>query len=86
MSHVFTYLNVKNTYIFTGFRPFFTFMTFSAYFDVIYHVIGDDVSDKITNYRKYTYSIMVYIYKHFVFSTFKKQAKYAPKRTQPFTN
>ena len=62
---VFSCLNLRNTSIFTSFRPFFTFLTFSAYFDVIYHVIGDDVSDKITNYRIYTYSIMIYIYKHF---------------------
>ena len=40
-------------------------MSFSAYFDVIYHVIGDDISDKITNYRIYTDLIIVYIYKHF---------------------
>ena len=76
LSHVFTYLNVKNTYSFTGFRPF---TTFSAYFDVIYHVIGDDVSDKIINYRKYTYSVMVNIYQHLFFSTFKKTGQICPK-------
>ena len=34
------------------------------YVSVIYYVIGDDVSDKISNYRIYACSIMVYIYKH----------------------
>ena len=82
LSRVFSYLNVKNTSIFNDFRPFFMFLTFSAYFDVIYHVIGDDVSDEITNYVIYTYSIMVYIYKHFISQLLilaKKMGQIGPK-------
>ena len=82
LSRVFSYLNVKNTSIFNDFRPFFMFLTFSAYFDVIYHVIGDDVSDEITNYGIYTYSIMVYIYKHFISQLLIFREKNGPNRPQ----
>ena len=55
---------------------------FLTYFDVIYHVIGDDVSDEITNYGIYTYSIIVYIYKIFISKLLIFREKNGPNRPQ----
>ena len=91
LSRVFSYLNLKKTSIFNDFSSiFFIFLTFSAYFDVIYYVIGDDVGDEITNYGIYTYWIMVNIYKHFISQLLIFIEKSGPNRPKnvpsPFRN
>ena len=49
----------KKHFNFYQFSSIFYIYDVSAYFDVIYHIIRNDVSDKITNYRMYSYSIII---------------------------